>query len=56
MPRGHVAIIADDDRLYARMLLYESCLNDIGIRSIRAFRQADAAERWLEIMHVARCL
>ena len=54
IPRGHVAIIADDDLLYARMLLYETCLTDIGIRSVRAFRQADAAERWLEIMDAAR--
>ena len=52
--RGHVAILADDDRLYARMLLYETLLNEIGIRSVRAFRQAAAAERWLDIMHAAR--
>ena len=52
--RGHVAIIADDDRLYARMLLYETLLNEIGIRSVRAFRQAAAAERWLDIMQAAR--
>jgi hypothetical protein len=54
VPRGHVAIIADDDQLYVRMLLYETCLSDIGIRSVRAFRQAEAAERWLDIMHAAR--
>jgi hypothetical protein len=48
--RGYVAIIADDDRLYARMLLYETLLNEIGIRSVRAFRQSGAAERWLDIM------
>ena len=52
--RGHVAIIADDDRLYTRMLLYETLLNEVGIRSVRAFRQAEAAERWLDIMHAAR--
>ena len=50
IPRGHVAIVADDDRMYARMLLYETLLVEIGIRSVRAFRQWDAAERWLEIM------
>jgi hypothetical protein len=49
--RGHVAIIADDDRLYTRMLLYETLLNEIGIRNVRAFRQSAAAERWLDIMH-----
>ena len=38
--RGHVAIIADDDRLYTRMLLYETLLNEIGIRNVRAFRQS----------------
>ena len=54
IPRGHVAIIADDNLLYARMLLYETLLNEIGIRTVRAFRQADAAERWLDIMHAAR--
>jgi hypothetical protein len=54
IPRGHVAIIADDDLLYARMLLYETRVNDTGIRSLRAFRQAEAAERWLEIMDAAR--
>lgn len=54
IPRGHVAMIADDDRLYARMLLYETLLIEMGIRSVRAFRQADAAERWLDIMHAAR--
>jgi hypothetical protein len=48
--RGHVAIIADDDRLYARMVLFETLLNEIGIRSARAFRQSGAAERWLDIM------
>ena len=52
--RGDVAILADDDRLYARMLLYETLLNEIGIRSVRAFRQAAAAERWLDIMQAAR--
>ena len=54
IPRGHVAIVADDDLIYARMLLYETRLNDIGIRSVRAFRQWNAAERWLEIMDAAR--
>lgn len=54
IPRGHVAIIADDDLLYARMLLYETLLNEIGIGSVRAFRQPEAAERWLEIMHAAK--
>jgi hypothetical protein len=48
--RGHVAIIADDDRLYARMVLFETLLNEIGVRSVRAFRQSAAAERWLSIM------
>ena len=54
MPRGHVAIIADGDLLYARMLLNETCLQELGIRSVRVFRQAEAAERWLEIMDASR--
>lgn len=53
-PRGHVSLVADDDTLYARMLLYEARCADIGIRVIRAFRQLPDAERWLEIVSAAR--
>jgi hypothetical protein len=53
-PRGHVAIVADDDRLYARMLLYEARCADCGIRVIRVFRQLADAETWLTIVSAAR--
>ena len=54
IPRGHVAIIADDDLMFERLLLYEARLIEIGICSVRVFRQSNDAERWLEIMHAAR--
>lgn len=53
-PRGHVAVAADDDRLYARALLYEAQCADIGVRVIRVFRQLPDAERWLEIVSATR--
>jgi hypothetical protein len=53
-PRGHVALVADDDLLYERMLLYESRCADSGVRLIRAFRNSDEAERWLDIVSAAR--
>jgi len=52
--RGAVAIVADDDQLYSRTLLYETRCAEIGVRLIRVFRQADDAMRWLEIMSAAR--
>jgi hypothetical protein len=52
--RGHVAIVADDDRLYEGMLLYETRCADIGVRVIRVFRQRIDAERWLEAVASAR--
>jgi hypothetical protein len=53
-PRGHVALVADDDVLYTRLLLYEARCADFGVRVIRAFRQLPDAERWLEIVSAAR--
>jgi hypothetical protein len=53
-PRGHVAIVADDDQLYERMLSYEAGCGDIGVRVIRVFRQRADAERWLGIVSAAR--
>jgi hypothetical protein len=53
-PRGHVALVADDDRFYDRMLLYEARCAEIGVRVIRAFRDAPDAARWLEIVSAAR--
>jgi hypothetical protein len=53
-PRGHVAIVAPDDVLYARMLLYEAGCADAGVRVIRVFRQRADAERWLDIVSAAR--
>jgi hypothetical protein len=52
--RGHAAIIADDDRLYAWMLRYEARCAEIDVRIIRVFRQAPDAERWLEAVASAR--
>jgi hypothetical protein len=54
IPRGHVAIIADDDRMFERFCLYETRLFEIGIRIVRVFRDCDQAERWLEVMHATR--
>lgn len=53
-PRGHVAIVADDNRLYGRALLYETRCAEIGVRLIRVFREAGDAERWLEIVSASR--
>ena len=52
--RGHVALVADDDVLYARMLLYETRCAAAGVRVIRAFRERTDAERWLTIVSAAR--
>jgi hypothetical protein len=52
--RGHVAIVADDDVFYARMLLYETQCAAIGVRVIRVFRHVQDAERWLTIVSVAQ--
>jgi len=54
--RGDVALIADDDRLFDRMLLYETRCAEAGIRSIRVFRQAADAERWLHVVSAAHNL
>jgi hypothetical protein len=53
-PRGHVALVADDDTLYERMLLYETRCAEIGVAVIRAFRVLDDAQRWLEVVSAAR--
>lgn len=52
--RGHVAIAAADDTLYARLLLYETRCAEIGASVIRIFRQLSDAERWLEIVSATR--
>jgi len=52
--RGHVAVAADDDALYSRMLLYETRCAEIGAPVIRVFRRPDDAAHWLEIMSAAR--
>jgi len=53
-PRAHVAIVADDDRLYRWMLAYETRCTEIDVRTIRVFRQRDDAEHWLEAVSAAR--
>ena len=52
--RGHVALVADDDTFYARLLSYETECAESGVRVIRAFRQVPDAERWLQIVSSAR--
>lgn len=53
-PRGHVALVADDDAVFGLMLRYETECAAIDVRLIRVFRQRDDAERWLEIVSAAR--
>ena len=55
-PRGHVALVADDDRFYAWLMMYEVRCAAIGVRSIRVFRRRPDAERWLEVMSATRNL
>jgi len=55
-PRGHVAMVAGDDRFFTLLLMYEVQCAEAGIRSIRVFRQRGDAERWLEVMSAARNL
>jgi hypothetical protein len=55
-PRGHVAIVAPDDGVYAGMLRYETRCADNGVRVIRVFRQLPDAEQWLEVVSAARNL
>jgi len=52
--RGHVALIADDDTLYARFLLYETRCAEEHVRIIRVFRDAPEAEGWLSAVSAAR--
>jgi len=52
--RAHVALVADDDGLYRWFLEYETRCGQLGVRVIRAFRQPEDAERWLEIVSAAR--
>ena len=55
-PRGHVALVAGDNRFYALLLMYEIQCAEIGVRFIRVFRQRLDAERWLDVMSAARNL
>lgn len=52
--RGHVAVVADDDRFYGWLLAYEAKCAIAGVRVIRVFRQRADAEQWLSIMAPAR--
>ena len=54
--RAHVALVADTDRLYAWLLMYEIKCAEIGVRFIRVFRQRHDAEHWLDVMSAARNL
>jgi hypothetical protein len=53
-PRAHAAIVADDDRLYGCVLLYESRCHQLGVRTVRAFRKYEDAEQWLATLSSAR--
>ena len=53
-PRAHAAIVADDDRLFSCVLVYEHSCHELGVRTIRAFRQYEDAERWLAILSSTR--
>ena len=55
-PRGHVALIADEDRFHAWLLMYEIKCAEIGVRFIRVFRLRADAERWLAVMSATRNL
>ena len=52
--RGHVAVVADDDLLFRRMLLYETSCAAAGVRIIRVFQERPDAECWLEAVSAAR--
>jgi len=52
--RAHVALVADDEALYAWGLAYEERCSQVGVRVIRCFRDVGAAEAWLRIMSTAR--
>jgi hypothetical protein len=54
--RGHVTLVADDDRFYWVLLAYEIRCGALGVRFIRVFRPRLDAERWLEVMSAARNL
>jgi hypothetical protein len=54
--RGHVALVADDDRFYNLLLSYETRCAALGVRVIRVFRFRPDAERWLKVMSAARNL
>ncbi len=51
--RGHVALVADDDVLFSRLLRYEAQTALLGVRVIRVFRELRDADEWLRIMSVA---
>ena len=53
-PRAHVALVAHDDIVYARLLQYEMRCADVGLRTVRVFRQRPDAEHWLALLSGAR--
>jgi hypothetical protein len=52
--RAHVALVADDEALYAWGIAYEERCAEVGVRVIRCFRDLESAEAWLKIMSTAR--
>ncbi len=54
--RGHVALVADDQRFYQVLLTYEIGCAAIGARFIRVFQRRSDGERWLDVMSQARNL
>ncbi len=53
-PRGHVALVAEDNWLYECMVRYETLCTEAGISLIRVFRQRADAELWLQTLSAAR--
>lgn len=52
--RGHVALVADDEVLHARLLRYEHGCAAAGAKVIRTFSDIPHASDWLEIVSAAR--
>jgi hypothetical protein len=53
-PRGHAALIAHDDNLFAWFLRYEARCAEMGVPLIRVFRSRTDGEEWLTLISAAR--
>ena len=52
--RAYVAMVANDDRLFASMLKYDVKCAEVGGCVIRVFRHRQDAEEWLDIIAAER--